>query len=167
MVKTIHGTTTAWTPMDSPRGSAICAPLSPFPVTVAKFLPASQKRWARKAESVKHSRMIARTAARDGSFCEPTTAKKISVDRTPWVPPSTSGLPKSAMLSMKPIRKALARPGFISGSDTRQKVRQRSARSVCEASSIDGLTPSTTPISTRNEMGVKERTCAIQMPVMP
>jgi hypothetical protein len=32
------------------------------------------------------------------------------------------------MLSMKPIRNALARPGFIRGSDTRQKVRQRSAR---------------------------------------
>jgi hypothetical protein len=71
------------------------------------------------------------------------------------------------MLSMKPIRKAFARPGFIKGSDTRQNVRQRSARSVCDASSMDGLTPSTTPISTRKEIGVKDRTCAIQMPVRP
>ncbi|MNV20970.1 hypothetical protein D3C71_1118930 [compost metagenome] len=136
-------------------------------MTVAKFLPDSQMRWARKADSVKASRIMASTAARAGSFCEPTTAKKISVDSTPWLPPSTSGLPKSAMLSMKPIRKALARPGFISGKDTRQKVRQRSARRVCEASSIDGLTPSTTPISTRKEIGVNDRTCAIQMPVRP
>ncbi len=30
---------------------------------------------ARKADSVKQSRIIASTAARDGSFCEPTTAK--------------------------------------------------------------------------------------------
>ena len=45
-------------------------------------------------------------------------AKKISVDSTSKLPPSTSGLPKSAMLSMKPSRKALARPGRISGSDT-------------------------------------------------
>ena len=58
-------------------------------------------------------------------------------------------------------------PGFIRGSDTRQKVRQRSARSVVEASSIDGLTPSTTPISTRKEIGVKDSTWAIQMPVRP
>lgn len=110
---------------------------------------------------------MASTAAREGSFCEPTTAKKISVESTPWLPPSTSGFPKSAMLSMKPMRNAFASPGFISGSEMRQKVRQRSALSVCEASSIDGLTPSTTPISTRKEMGVKDRTCAIQMPVRP
>ncbi|MOA09551.1 hypothetical protein D3C78_1293900 [compost metagenome] len=41
------------------------------------------------------------------------------------------------------------------------------ARSVCEASSNEGLTPSTTPISTRKAIGVKESTCAIQMPVRP
>lgn len=61
---------------------------------------------------------------------------------------------------MKPIRKALARPGAISGSDTMRKVRQRPARSVWLASSIEGLMPSTTPISTRKEIGVKLRTCA-------
>jgi hypothetical protein len=57
------------------------------------------------------SRMMASTAAWPWSFCAPTTAKKISVDSTLKLPPSTSGLPKSAMLSMKPSRKALASPG--------------------------------------------------------
>ncbi|MNI53527.1 hypothetical protein D3C73_1083690 [compost metagenome] len=89
-----------------------------MPVTVAKFFPASHKRCKIKALRVKHSRMIASTAARLGSFCAPTTEKKISVDSTPWLPPSTIGLPKSAMLSIKLIRKALARPGAISGSET-------------------------------------------------
>ena len=58
-------------------------------------------------------------------------------------------------------------PGFINGSDTCQKVRQRSARSVWDASSMEGLTPSTTPMSTRNEIGVNDKTWAIQMPVRP
>ena len=66
--------------------------------------------------------------ARPGSFCEPTMAKKMSVDSTSKLPPSTSGLPKSARLSTKPIRKALARPGRIRGQVTVLKVRQRSAR---------------------------------------
>ena len=88
-------------------------------------------------------------AARPGSFCEPTMAKKMSVDSTSKLPPSTSGLPKSARLSTKPIRKALARPGRISGHVTVANVRQRSARSVRAASSIDGLIPSTTPMMTR------------------
>ena len=60
-----------------------------------------------------------------GSFWAPTMAKKISVESTSKLPPSTSGLPKSAMLSMKPSRKALARPGRISGRVTVTKVCQR------------------------------------------
>ena len=71
------------------------------------------------------------------------------------------------MLSMKPSRKALARPGRISGSETVRNVCQRLARSVCEASSIDGLTPSTTPISTRKAIGVKARIWAISRPGRP
>ena len=116
---------------------------------------------------MKTSSTMASTAARPGSFWAPTMAKKISVDSTSKLPPSTSGLPKSAMLSMKPSRKALARPGRISGSDTVRKVCQRPARSVCAASSIDGLTPSTTPISTRKAIGVKASTCAMKRPVKP
>ncbi len=68
---------------------------------------------------------------------------------------------------MKPSRKALARPGRISGSDTVVKVCQLLARSVCAASSIDGLTPSTTPIRTRNAIGVKASICASQIPGRP
>jgi hypothetical protein len=84
MVKTIHGMTSAWTAIDRPRGRAMWAPESPFPVTVAKLLPDSQKRWATKADKREgSSRIIASVAARDGSFCDPTTAKKISVDSTP------------------------------------------------------------------------------------
>ena len=55
--------------------------------------------------------MIDSTAARAWSCAAPTTAKKILVDSTSKLPPSTSGLPKSAMLSTKPSRNALARPG--------------------------------------------------------
>ena len=71
------------------------------------------------------------------------------------------------MLSIKLIRKAFARPGAISGREMRLKVRQRFARNVCEASSSEGLTPSTTPIKTKNAIGVKDKTWAIQMPVKP
>src|SRR5690606_13060415 len=63
--------------------------------------------------------------------------------------------------------KAFAMPGFMSGNETFQKVRHLSARSVCEASSIDGLTPSTTPMSTRKAIGVKDKTWAIHIPVKP
>ena len=55
----------------------------------------------------------------------------------------------------------------MSGSDTVQKVRQRSARKVCAASSIEGLIPSTTPMRTRKAMGVKASTCASQTPGRP
>ena len=71
------------------------------------------------------------------------------------------------MLSMKPSRKALASPGRISGQVTVLKVSQRLARSVCAASSSDGLMASTTPISTRNAIGVNDSNCAISTPVKP
>ena len=58
-------------------------------------------------------------------------------------------------------------PGAISGRDTLRNVRQREARMVWLASSIDGLTPSTTPIRTRKAIDVKDSICAIQMPVSP
>ena len=68
---------------------------------------------------------------------------------------------------MKPTRNAFARPGRISGNETVVKVRQLLARRVCEASSIEGLTPSTTPIRTRKAMGVKASVWASQMPGRP
>ena len=111
--------------------------------------------------------MIASMAARPWSCCAPTMAKKISVDSTSKLPPSTKGLPKSARLSMKPSRKALARPGRISGRDTVVNVVQASARRVCAASSSDGLTPSTTPISTRKAIGVNASVCANHRPGRP
>ena len=58
------------------------------------------------------------------------------------------------MLSMKPSRKALASPGRISGSDTVFSTCIGEARNVCAASSIEGLTLSTTPTSTRKAIGV-------------
>jgi len=94
-------------------------------------------------------------------------AKKMSVASTLKLPPNTIGLPKSAMLSMKLSRKALARPGRISGRVTVAKVCMGEARSVCAASSTEGLTPSTTPMITRKAMGVKASVCAIQIPVKP
>jgi hypothetical protein len=77
------------------------------------------------------------------------------------------GLPKSAMLSMKPTRKAFARPGLSSGSVTVMNVRRRSARSVCAASSSDGLTPCTTPRMIMKAIGVKANICASQTPNTP
>ena len=54
---------------------------------------------------------MASTAARPGSCCAPATAKKIFVDSTSKLPASTIGLPKSARLSTKPSRNALASAG--------------------------------------------------------
>jgi len=71
------------------------------------------------------------------------------------------------MLSIKPSRKALASPGRINGNDTVVNVFQRLARRVCAASSMDGLTPSTTPISTKNATGVKASICAKNTPLRP
>jgi hypothetical protein len=58
------------------------------------------------------------------------------------------------MLSTKPRRNAAARPGRKRGKVTVLKVVQPRARSVCEASSSEGLMPCTTPSSTRNAIGV-------------
>ena len=94
-------------------------------------------------------------------------AKNTSVESTLYWPPTTIGLPKSAMLSMKPTRKALARPGLRSGRVTVRKVVQRSARSVCAASSSDGLMPATTPRMIRQAIGVNANSCASQRPGRP
>ena len=94
-------------------------------------------------------------------------AKKMSVDSTEYWPPTTTGLPKSAMLSMKPTRKALARPGLSSGSVTVKKARRRSARSICAASSRLGAMPCTTPRMIMKAMGVKAKSCAVRMPGRP
>ena len=111
--------------------------------------------------------MIDRIAARAGSVEAPTTAKNIFVDSTSKLPPSTSGLPKSAMLSMKESRNAAAMPGRINGQVTVRKIAQRPARSVCAASSSAGLIPCTTPTSTRKAIGVKARHCARATPGSP
>ena len=110
---------------------------------------------------------MASTAARLWSFCEPTTEKKISVDSTLKLPPNTKGLPKSAMLSIKPSKKAFANPGRISGQVTVRKVCQALAFRVCAASSSEGLMASTTPIKTKKAIGVKDSSCAISTPVKP
>jgi hypothetical protein len=106
-------------------------------------------------------------AARPSSSCAPTTEKKISVDSTLKLPPSTMGLPKSASDSMKLTRKALASPGRISGSETSENTRQRPARSVCAASSMPGEMPSTTPARMRKAIGVNANTWASSTPGMP
>ena len=41
------------------------------------------------------------------------------------------------------------------------------ARSVCDASSSEGLMPCTTPISTRKAIGVKASSCAMRTPGRP
>ena len=71
------------------------------------------------------------------------------------------------MLSTNPSRNAFATPGRRSGHVTVRNVVQRLARSVCAASSSDGLIPCTTPISTRNAIGAKARSWAIRTPGSP
>ena len=111
--------------------------------------------------------MRASAAAWPWSYCAPTIAKKTSVESTENEPPTTIGLPKSAMLSMKPTRNALARPGASSGSVMVRKVVRRSARSVCAASSSDGPMPATTPRTIMNAIGVNANSCASQIPNRP
>ena len=109
----------------------------------------------------------ANDAARPWSYCAPTMAKKMSVDKTANCPPTTTGLPKSAMLSMKPTKKALARPGLSSGRVMVKKVCLRLARRVCAASSRLGATPCTTPRMIMKAIGVKANSCAIHTPSKP
>ena len=68
---------------------------------------------------------------------------------------------------MNPNKKALAIPGRINGKETVLNTCHFEARRVCDASSIDGLTLSTTPIKTKNEIGVKARVCANHIPGKP
>ena len=51
--------------------------------------------------------------------------------------------------------------------DRRAMATRERARSVCEASSSDGLMPCTTPSSTRKAIGVKARSCANATPARP
>ncbi len=145
-------------------GSGVGNPASPFPVIAVYTLRPSTRRCRKNAPSANASSTMPSVAARPWSSCAPTTEKKTSVDSTPKLPPSTIGLPKSAIDSMNVIRNAFARPGRINGSETSMNVRHRLARSVCAASSSDGATPSTTPISTRNAIGVNANTCATRTP---
>ena len=94
-------------------------------------------------------------------------AKKISVESTSKLPPKTNGFPKSAILSMKPNKNAFANPGLMSGNETVLNTCHLDALNVCAASSIEGDTPSTTPIRTRNAIGVNANVCAINIPGMP
>ena len=68
---------------------------------------------------------------------------------------------------MNPNKNAFAKPGRISGKDTVQNVCHRDALRVWDASSFEGLIPSTTPINTRNAIGVYAKICAIRIPVSP
>ena len=68
---------------------------------------------------------------------------------------------------MKPSKNAFAKPGLINGKVTVLKLVHRSARSVWDASSRLGDTLSTTPIKTKNAIGVKANVCAIITPINP
>jgi hypothetical protein len=134
---------------------------------VVKLVAPSRRRCARNTSSANALSTSASDAARPWSYWAPTIAKKTSVESTENWPPTTIGLPKSAMLSMKPTKKALARPGLSSGSVTVRKVVRRSARSVCAASSSDGPMPATTPRMIMKAIGVNAKSCASQMPNRP
>ena len=68
---------------------------------------------------------------------------------------------------MKPSRNAFAIPGLINGKVTVLKTCHLDALNVWDASSIDGLTLSTTPIKTKKAIGVKARVWANQIPGKP
>ena len=148
-------------------GKAMETPASPLPETVVKLLPASTWRCTKNTANAKPVNTNANAAAMPGSRAAPTMAKKISVDSTAYCPPTMMGLPKSAMLSMKPTKNALARPGLSRGKVTVQKVCMRLARRVCAASSMLGLTPCTTPRMIMKAIGVKANICASQIPNTP
>ena len=152
---------------NTPCGKAMATPASPLPETVVKLLPDKTRRCTKNTANAKPVSTRASAAAMPGSKAAPTMAKKISVDSTAYCPPKMIGLPKSAMLSMKPTKKALAKPGLSSGSVTVQKVCMRLARKVCAASSRLGLTPCTTPRMIMKAIGVKANICASQMPNTP
>ena len=132
-----------------------------------KFCLPVSARWMANTAKAKAVRIQASAAARPWSYWAPTMAKKISVDSTENCPPTTIGLPKSAMLSMNPTRNALASPGVSSGSVTVRKVWLGLARRVCAASSRLGATPCTTPRMIMKAIGVKAKVCASQTPKPP
>ena len=68
---------------------------------------------------------------------------------------------------MKPNKNAFAIPGLINGKVTVLKTCHLEALNVCEASSIEGLTLSTTPIKTKNAIGVKASVWANHIPGKP
>jgi hypothetical protein len=138
-----------------------------LPDTVVQLVRPSPLCWMKNTLSANKVWMSARLAARPWSYCAPTMAKKMSVDSAAYWPPTPMGLPKSAMLSMKPTRNALANSGFISGSVTVVKVRRWLARSVCAASSVRGEMPCTTPRVIMKAIGVKANICASQTPKRP
>ena len=112
--------------------------------------------------SAKAVRISASEAARPWSYCAPTMAKKMSVDSTAYCPPTTIGLPKSAMLSMKPTRKAFASPGFISGSVTVVKVRHAAGAQRLRRLLQARADARTTPRMIMKAIGVKANICASQ-----
>ena len=166
-VNAIHGSAIECTTRRTPVGSGIAMPASPLPDTVVKLCLPSSPRWMANTVSAKKVSTQASDAARPWSYCAPTMAKKISVDSTENCPPTTMGLPKSAMLSIKPTRKALASPGLSSGSVTVINVLCGLARRVCAASSRLGATPCTTPRMIMKAMGVKAKVCASHTPNQP
>ena len=154
-----------WLAVKAQQG-AIGRPLSPLPVRSRSSRCRAAGAGPRRPRA-NALRISASDAARPWSYCAPTIAKKISVESTENWPPTTIGLPKSAMLSMKPTRKAFASPGFSSGSVIVKNVVRRSARKVCAASSSDGLMPATTPRTIMKAIGVNANSCASQMPKRP
>ena len=90
------------------------------------------------------------SAAPPGRSYIPVTCGYTWTERTGKpLPPRMSGLPKSAMDSMKRTRRADATPGTQSGSVTRRKAFQRVAPRFMAASSSVPPSDSRTPTSVR------------------
>ena len=161
------GGLTAWPVLQPVPARGRGAPPSPLPLTVTYDARPTQRCCNQNASSVKPSSTMASTAARPGSYCAPATAKKILIESTSKLPDSTIGLPKSARLSTKPSRNALASAGRSSGQVTVRKTRPRVARSVCAASSSAGLTAVSAPCRSKNAIGEKVSSCASATPGSP
>jgi len=151
------------------RGSGMGSPASPLPATVVKLPWPSTRRWMKNTASANAvSISDKRRSHVPGPADAPTMAKKISVDSTANCPPTTIGVAEVGHALDEAHQKGVGQARLEQGQrDGRRRSAVRLARSVCAASSMDGLTPCTTPRMIMKAIGVKANSCASQTPKKP
>ena len=94
-------------------------------------------------------------------------AKNISVDSTSKFPPKHKRVAEIRHAFDEAQKKGIRKTGPHQGQRNRLERLPSAGPKVWAASSIDGETPSTTPIRTRNAIGVNASVCAIRIPGIP